>query len=123
MHRDTGRILEDSTQVRTGRLTVVGSIWGGIFFCCRIIIYKCNNFPKKYLPHPPKIYLTSNALPFIMRIKGEIMPKIYERNPDTDEVREREMIEPKPYRNEMAEAVEILQRIEEKLDAAIERMK
>ena len=51
------------------------------------------------------------------------MPKIYERNPDTDEVREREMIEPKPYRNEMAEAVEILQRIEEKLDAAIERMK
>ena len=51
------------------------------------------------------------------------MPKIYERNPDTDEVREREMIEPKPYRNEMAEAVEILQRIEDKLDAAIERMK
>ena len=43
------------------------------------------------------------------------MPKIYERNPDTDEVREREMIEPKPYRNEMAEAVEILQRIESKL--------
>ena len=51
------------------------------------------------------------------------MAKIYERNPDTDEVREREMIEPKPYRNEMAEAVEILQRIEEKLDAAIKRMK
>ena len=50
-------------------------------------------------------------------------PKIYERNPDTDEVRERERVEPKPYRNEMAEAVEILQRIEEKLDAAIERMK
>ena len=51
------------------------------------------------------------------------MPKIYERNPDTDEVRERERTEPKPYRNEMAEAVEILQRIEQKLDAAIERMK
>ena len=43
------------------------------------------------------------------------MPKIYERNPDTDEVREREMVEPKLYRNEMAEAVEILQRIESKL--------
>ena len=50
-------------------------------------------------------------------------PKIYERNPDTDEVRERERVEPKPYRNEMAEAVEILQRIEDKLDAAIQRMK
>ena len=50
-------------------------------------------------------------------------PKIYERNPDTDEVRERERVEPKPYRNEMAEAVEILQRIEDKLDAAIGRMK
>ena len=49
--------------------------------------------------------------------------KIYERNPDTDEVRERERVEPKSYRNEMAEAVEILQRIEKKLDAAIERMK
>ena len=42
-------------------------------------------------------------------------PMIYERNPDTDEVRERERVEPKPYRNEMAEAVEILQRIESKL--------
>ena len=51
------------------------------------------------------------------------MPKIYERNPDTDEVRSRERTEPKPYRNEMAEAVEILQRMEKKLDAAIERMK
>ena len=51
------------------------------------------------------------------------MPKIYERNPDTGVVREREVVEPKPYRNEMAEAVEILQRIEDKLDAAIERLK
>ena len=42
-------------------------------------------------------------------------PMIYERNPDTDELRERERVEPKPYRNEMAEAVEILQRIESKL--------
>ena len=50
-------------------------------------------------------------------------PMIYERNPDTDEVRERERVEPKSYRNEMAEAVEILQRIEDKLDAAIGRMK
>ena len=47
------------------------------------------------------------------------MPKIYERNPDTGVVREREMVEPKSYRNEMAEAVEILQRIEQKLDTAI----
>ena len=47
------------------------------------------------------------------------MPKIYERNPDTGEIRERERDEPKPYRNEMAEAVEILQRIEQKLDTAI----
>ena len=73
MHRDTGRILGDATQVRTGRLTVVASIWGGILFCCRIIIYKCNNFPEKYLPPPPKIYLTSNALPFIMRVKGDML--------------------------------------------------
>ena len=73
MHRDTGRILGDATQVRTGRLTVVASIWGGILSCCRIVIYKCNNFPKKYLPPPPKIYLTFNALPFIMRVKGDIL--------------------------------------------------
>ena len=54
------------------------------------------------------------------------MAEIYERNPDTDEVRTRRRIEPvkEPiYRNEMAEAVEILQRIEDKLDAAIGRMK
>ena len=66
--------------------------------------------------------------------KGDSMPKIYERNPDTDEVREREFgmydedgmftseylrkstkPEPSPYRNEMAEVVEILKRIESKL--------
>ena len=53
-------------------------------------------------------------------------PLIHERNPDTDEVRTRRRIEPDKepiYRNEMAEAVEILQRIEDKLDAAIGRMK
>ena len=53
-------------------------------------------------------------------------PLIHERNPDTDEVRTRRRIEPvkEPiYRNEMAEAVKILQRIEDKLDAAIRRMK
>ena len=53
-------------------------------------------------------------------------PLIHERNPDTDEVRTRRRIESvqEPiYRNEMAEAVEILQRIEDKLDAAIGRMK
>ena len=54
------------------------------------------------------------------------MAEIHERNPDTDEVRTRRRIEPvkEPiYRNEMAEAVKILQRIEDKLDAAIGRMK
>ena len=57
-------------------------------------------------------------------LSGE--PLIYERNPDTDKVRTRRRIEPvqEPiYRNVMAEAVEILQRIEDKLDAAIGRMK
>ena len=68
-------------------------------------------------------------------------PMIYERNPDTDEVREREFgmydedgmftseylrestkPEPAPYRNEAAEAVEILARMERKIDALIERM-
>ena len=48
------------------------------------------------------------------------MPKIYERNPDTGEIREYERTpEPKPYRNEMAEAVEILARMERKIDALI----
>ena len=53
-------------------------------------------------------------------------PMIYERNPDTGEVRAHRRIEPvkEPiYVNEMAEAVRILQRIEDKLDAAIGRMK
>ena len=57
-------------------------------------------------------------------LSGE--PLIHERNPDTDEVRTRRRIEPvqEPiYVNEMAEAVKILQRIENKLDAAIGRMK
>ena len=70
------------------------------------------------------------------------MPKIYERNPDTDEIRERDFNDyqraadsmrdmnrddylnrdkqPSPYRNEAAEAVEILQRIEQKLDGLID---
>ena len=53
-------------------------------------------------------------------------PLIHERNPDTGEIRTRRRIEPvqEPiYVNEMAEAVKILQRIENKLDAAIGRMK
>ena len=57
-------------------------------------------------------------------LSGE--PLIHERNPDTDEVRTRRRIEPvkEPiYVNEMAEAVKILQRIENKLDAAIGSMK
>ena len=71
------------------------------------------------------------------------MPKIYERNPDTDEIRERDFNDyqtaadsmrdmnrddplnrgkqPNPYRNEFAEAVEILQRMERKIDALIEQ--
>ena len=51
------------------------------------------------------------------------MPKIYERNPDTGVVREREMIEPKPYRNEMAEALEVLKRIDLKLEFLASRDK
>ena len=57
-------------------------------------------------------------------LSGE--PLIHERNPDTGEVRTRRRIEPvqEPiYVNEMAEAVRILQRIENKLDAAIGGMK
>ena len=57
-------------------------------------------------------------------LSGE--PLIYERNPDTDKVRTRRRVEPvqEPiYVNEMAEAVRILQRIEQKLDAAIGRIK
>ena len=57
-------------------------------------------------------------------LSGE--PLIHERNPDTGEVRTRrriESVEEPIYVNEMAEAVRILQRIEDKLDAAIGRMK
>ena len=57
-------------------------------------------------------------------LSGE--PLIHERNPDTGEVRTRRRVEPvqEPiYVNERAEAVKILQRIENKLDAAIGRMK
>ena len=57
-------------------------------------------------------------------LSGE--PLIHERNPDTGEVRTRRRVEPvqEPiYVNEMAEAVKILQRIEDKLDAAIGSMK
>tara|TARA_Y100000401_G_scaffold48009_1_gene37187 strand:- start:51 stop:299 length:249 start_codon:yes stop_codon:yes gene_type:complete len=76
-----------------------------------------------------------------IRIKEISMPKIYERNPDTDEVREREFgmydedgmftseylrdstkPEPSPYRNEAVETIEILNRMEKKIDALIERM-
>tara|TARA_Y100000817_G_C16441470_1_gene360882 strand:+ start:228 stop:440 length:213 start_codon:yes stop_codon:yes gene_type:complete len=70
--------------------------------------------------------LTSNELPFIIKVKERNMAEIHERNPDTGEIRTRRRIEPveEPiYVNEMAEAVKILQRIEDKLDTAIERMK
>ena len=87
------------------------------------------------------------------------MPKIYERNPDTGEIREREFLmydedgmfttehlqgdtmaikekdiiakdmehnsdkEPSPYRNEFAEAVEILNRIHKKIDILLDKQK
>ena len=51
------------------------------------------------------------------------MPKIYERNPDTDEVREREMVEPEPYRNEMVEVLDVLKRIDLKLEFLASRDK
>ncbi len=57
--------------------------------------------------------------------KESDMAEIYERNPDTDEVRTRRRIEPvkEPiYRNEAAETIEILNRMEKKIDALIERM-
>ena len=57
-------------------------------------------------------------------LSGE--PLIYERNPDTGEVRAHRRIEPvkEPiYRNEMAEAVEILQRMNDKLDRLLEQQK
>ena len=108
-------------------------------------IYKCNKYPVRFFREapPPKTVLTLNELPYIMGVEGEIMPKIYERNPDTDEIRERDFNdyqtaadsmrdmnrddhlnrdkEPNPYRNEMAEAVEILQRMNDKLDRLLEQ--
>ena len=73
------------------------------------------------------------------------MPKIYERNPDTGEIREREFLmydqdgmftteylkgnamaikdelpEEEPYRNYTRESLEILNRMEKKLDALLE---
>ena len=71
------------------------------------------------------------------------MSKIYERNPDTGEIRERDFNDyqtaadsmrdmnrddhlnrdkqPSPYRNEFAEAVEILKRMNDKLDTLLEQ--
>ena len=96
-------------------------------------------------PLPLKTVLTSNELPYILGVEGVIMPKIYEYNPDTDTVRERERVEmkekdmiammmednqsdhinpdrePSPYRNEFAEAVEILKRMNDKLDTLLEQ--
>ena len=56
-------------------------------------------------------------------LSGE--PLIYERNPDTDEVRTRRRIEPvqEPiYRNEAAEAVKILESINVKLDWILNKL-
>ena len=59
---------------------------------------------------------------FYSMSRGEKKPMIYERNPDTGEIREYERTpEPEPYRNEAAEAIEILQRMERKLDILIEQ--
>ena len=78
--------------------------------------------------------------------KGETMPKIYERNPDTGEIREREFLmydedgmfttealqgdtemsikpEEDPYRNYAKEAIDILERIHQKVDRLLEQQK
>ena len=58
-------------------------------------------------------------------IKESDMAEIYERNPDTDEVRTRRRIEPveEPiYRNEAAEAVKILESINVKLDWILNKL-
>ena len=60
-----------------------------------------------------------------IRIKESDMAEIYERNPDTDEVRTRRRIEPveEPiYRNEAAEAVKILESINVKLDWILNKL-
>ena len=122
-------------------------LYMGVKTGCRFVIYKCNKYPVRFFREapPPKTVLTLNELPYILGVEGVIMPKIYEYNPDTDTVRERErtkmkekdmiamMMEdnqsdhinadnqPKPYRNELAEAVEILQRMNDKLDRLLEQ--
>ena len=71
---DTQRYWENTGRGLRGRLTVplrLSYIWGVRKIYLVNIIYKCNNFPLKYLPPPPKIYLTFFALPFIIRSKGE----------------------------------------------------
>ena len=78
--------------------------------------------------------------------EGETMPKIYERNPDTGEIREREFLmydedgmfttealqgdtkmsikpEEDPYRNYAKEAIDILERIHQKVDRLLEKQK
>ena len=78
--------------------------------------------------------------------EGETMPKIYERNPDTGEIREREFLmydedgmfttealqgdtemsikpEEDPYRNYAKEAIDILNRIHLKVDRLLEKQK
>ena len=124
-------------------------LYMGVKTGCRFVIYKCNKYPVRFFrtTPPPKTVLTLNELPYILGVEGVIMPKIYEYNPDTDTVRERErtkmkekdMIammmednrgdhinpdrEPSPYRNEFAEAVEILKRMNDKLDTLLEQQK
>ena len=95
----------------------------------------------------PQNWVDINELPYILGEEGVIMPKIYEYNPDTNTVRERErtkmkekdmiamMMEdnrsdhinpdnqPEPYRNELAEAVKILERINDKVDRLLEQQK
>ena len=82
-------MLRESQRTRRGTVSVA---LGGVKTGTRSVIYKCNKYPERFFREapPPKTVLTSNELPYIMGVEGVIMPKIYEYNPDTDTVRERE---------------------------------
>ena len=54
-HRDAQRYAEISGRCLGGTVSVSGSIWGVVKTALLIIIYKCNNFPLKYYPHPQNL--------------------------------------------------------------------
>ena len=138
IRRDTGRTPVRYCECKSHR---------GVKSGTRFAIYKCNKYPVRFFRDTPspKTVLTLNELPYILGVEGVIMPKIYEYNPDTNTVRERERVkmkekdmiammmednqsdhinpdrEPSPYRNEFAEAVEILKRMNDKLDTLLEQ--